>query len=93
MLMTLRTMGCSVGRSASPTTERRRIDELDLEARVERVAVEVLGQVLAALRLHRFAEALERLVAGHDVDLGDLGHRWISPASSSTWASVALGWR
>ena len=47
-----------VARGASLTTRarRRRIDQLDLEARVQRVRVEVAGQVLAALRLQRRAE-------------------------------------
>ena len=42
----------------------RRIDQLDLEAGVQRVGVEVAGQVLASLRLHRprkFASASSRL--------------------------------
>ncbi len=51
-----------------------RFDELDLEAGEERVALEVLGEVLTTLRLHRFAEAHERVVP-RDVDhLLDLGH-------------------
>ena len=49
------------GRSITDDRDRRR-SQLDLEARVERVAVEVPGQVLAALRPHRRAEAVERLV-------------------------------
>ena len=52
----------------------RRIEQLDLHARVERVGVEVAGQVLAALRLHRGPEAGQRLVAADVRDGRDLGH-------------------
>ena len=51
-------------RVADDRATPRRVDQLDLEAGVERVGVEVAGQVLAALRLHRLAEALERLRPG-----------------------------
>ena len=53
----------------------RRVDHLDLDARVQRVVVEVAGQVLAALGRHRFAKADERLVAADVGDRRDLGHR------------------
>ena len=52
MLMTLRTHRLAAQRLAD-VAHRRRVLQLDLEAGVQRVAVEVLGQVLAALRLHR----------------------------------------
>ena len=71
---------------------RGRVDELDLEAGVERVAVEVLGQVLAALRLHRVAEALERELAG-DVRRRRRPRAWprAPPGASPTWRSVDVG--
>ena len=71
----------------------RRIDHLDLEAGVQRVRIEVAGQVLTALRLERIAEAFECQVAADVVDRGDLGHRlraWSAgrrPGCRSRWSA------
>ena len=74
-------------RRASPTAaDVGRVDELDLEAGVERVRVEVAGQVLAALRRHRGAEALERLVAV------DVGRPTATSGIASSWAWSASTW-
>ena len=71
-----------------------RVRQLDLQAGVQRVAVQVAGQVLATLGLHRFAEVHERLFAA---DVGD-GFHLGQPsrggsASRAIWPSGMLGWR
>ena len=74
MLSTLRTTGSP--RSASATAPRPDGEvELHVDAGVERVRLEVPREVLAALRLLRLAEALQRLLAADELDRRGLGHR------------------
>ncbi len=63
-----------VAESVGDDADLRGIDHLDLEARVQRVRVEVLGQVLLALGLERCPKASQGLVTADVVDRGDLGH-------------------